>query len=191
MDMRLPASLHRPAAICGALLMIGLASLWLSLRAVDDGRTALALAAAKRQQATDLLLRTRAETDAIRQAFAHLAALRLTAGTDGAQGWHGALAKLQGDPRLFAVAIRERGGATRIPGPEALPTGRVQGLTAEIELLHEEGLPAILEVLSETHVATVIPLGCSIERLVSTAPALRAHCEFDWLTVHPAITPSS
>ncbi|PKO55743.1 MAG: hypothetical protein CVU28_05395 [Betaproteobacteria bacterium HGW-Betaproteobacteria-21] len=190
MYMRLPPALHRPAAICIVLLILGIGSLWLSVRAIEDARTTLIATQAARQQAAEVLQRTQQETDEIRRANARLGALRLSNPNERTPGWEGLRTRLQHDARVLSFDLHARlvatPGATEITDADALPTIRVHHLTLRLDLLHEDGLTAALQVFSAADDATVIPLGCAIERLESINPALRARCELDWLTLHAA-----
>lgn len=193
--MRIPPALQRPAAICFVLLILGFGSLWASMRATEGARATLMATRAARQQAAEVLLRARQETDEIRRAHTRLGALHLTNPDDGTPGWDRARTRLQRDTRVLSLDLHARPGptpaTTEAPVPDALPTVRVQHLTLRMDLLHEEGLTAALQTFIDTNDATVIPLACAIERLESVNPALRAYCEFDWLTLHPAGAPRS
>lgn len=195
MHMRLPPALHRPAAICVVLLILGVSSLWLSMSAIEDTRSTLIATQAARQQAADVLLRTQQETDEIRRAHARLGALRLSHPDNSTPGWDRARTTLQRDSRVLSLDLHARPAAspsaTEIPGADALPTIRVHHLTLRIDVLHEDGLIAALQTVTAAHDAAVIPLGCAIKRLESINPALRARCEFDWLTLHSAAGPRS
>lgn len=203
MPMLIPIQLHRPAAIAIALLVAGVVALWHAQAAVDDRRSTLHQARSARQQAFDLVQRTEHENAAIRHAAARLAAVRLTPITERAADPIASLHHLHGDPRLFGFAVHAQGPARELAEGDDMPLIRLQALRLDIDLLHEEGLTALLQALTTAENAIAIPLGCEIGRLVpptiasapsasaSSTPGLQARCEFDWLTLHPHPAPRS
>lgn len=198
-----PMQLHRPAAIAIALLVAGVVALWLAQAAVDDRRSTLHQARSARQQALDLVQHTEHENAAIRHTAARLAAVSLTPITERAADPIASLRHLHGDPRLFGFAVHAQGAARELAEGDDMPLIRLQALRLDIDLLHEEGLTALLHALARAENAIAIPLGCEIERLVpptiaatpsasaSSTPGLHARCELDWLTLHPRPAPRS
>lgn len=203
MPTPIPAQLYRPAAIAISLLATGVVVLWLAQAAVDDRRSVLDQTRTTHQHTLDLMERTEHESTAIVHAAARLAALPLQPITERTPHWNESLGPLHGDPRLFGFVVRAEGAARELADVDGLPLIRLQGLRLEIDLLHEEGLTALLHALANADGAIAIPLGCKIERLApptiespasapgSSTAILRAQCELDWLTLHPRLPPRS
>jgi hypothetical protein len=192
MNIRIPASLHKPLTSSALLLFLAGSALGLSFYVRQDQTQALAHIRQALSQTRLQLQQAKDETARSQLARSRLDALDLTDADTIASFRHDALRRLQSDPRLFSVELTPTSRASAPPSSQGLPTRAILHLSLRAGVLHEEALTTALQSLNAMPGVHVIPRGCDIVRSHATRetgpvlPPLQARCQLDWLTLHSA-----
>jgi hypothetical protein len=195
----LPA-LARPLAVLGVVVALCAAGVVYTGKLVKQGKTDLAAAQTKLNEARQRVARSGDEVDILHEYIGpyQLLERRGVVGEEQRLNWIDALRVANMDARLYGVdyevttqsgyALTELVNAGSLPVQQSL-------MKLKLGLLYETDLLAFFQVLAEQNVGIFSVNQCNLQRLLSDVskpvnqPTLRAECEVAWVTIPPPAPP--